>query len=109
VDSCFSVLSLYSKQKFIECVEEEVSRGYENVIAKESQITIKLPKDGQTTKLKYACKALLGRKWRLHPLIHTFPTRKLNTKCGIIFFRDEVWIKVWQVNSQGKVRGLRLT
>ena len=45
----------------------------------------------------------------LHPLIHTFPTRKLNTKCGIMFFRDKVWIKVWQVNSQGKVRGLRLT
>jgi hypothetical protein len=71
VDSCFSVLSLYSKQKFIECVEEEVSGGYENVLAKESQITIKLPKDGQTTKLKYACKALLVRNWGLHPLIHT--------------------------------------
>jgi len=37
----------------------------------ESQITIRLPKDGQSTNKKYTGKAFLVRKCRLHPLIHT--------------------------------------
>ena len=46
-------------------------RYYKNGLAKGSHITIKLPKDGQTTKKKDACKMLLVRKCGLHPLIYT--------------------------------------
>jgi hypothetical protein len=49
----------------------EKKLGVRNALVKESQIIIMLPKDGQTTKKKYACKTLLVRKCRLHPLIHT--------------------------------------
>jgi hypothetical protein len=45
----------------------------------------------------------------LHPLIHTSGRIESSTKCGGRLFRDKVWIKVWQVNSQGKVGGVRLT
>jgi hypothetical protein len=45
-----SVPPLYSKQKFIQCVEEEVNGYYENALSQESQISTRLSKDGQTTK-----------------------------------------------------------
>jgi hypothetical protein len=48
-----------------------VKRYYENELAKELQITISLPRNGKTTKKKYAHEELGVRKWRLHPLIHT--------------------------------------
>ncbi len=46
---------------------------WENALSLESQISLRLPKNGQTTKKKCACKALGVRNCGLHPLIHTFP------------------------------------
>jgi hypothetical protein len=33
-------------------------------------------------------------KFASHPLIHTSPARKINTKCGGYFKIAKVWIKV---------------
>jgi hypothetical protein len=74
-------------------------RYYKNALAKGSHITIKLPKDGQTTKKKYACKMLLVRKCGLHPLIHTSAPSESSTKCGSGFSRGKVWIKVCNVTN----------
>ena len=51
-------------------------------MAKESQITTRLSKDGQTTKKKCACKALLVRNCELHPLMHTLPPKTLTQDGG---------------------------
>ena len=64
----------------IENVEREVKDYWENELSQESQITNRLPRNGQTTKKKYTCKTLLVRNCGLHPLIHTFDRTQSGTR-----------------------------